>query len=192
MSLNLYVPLKAGYKDQNYQKAELGKFGYNLDTSLSNGNQQTYYNPNENKLLFNVAGTHNLSDVGTDFYLGIGKLKDTNRFKEADNALKQAKSKYKNANTTITGHSLGSSIASYLGDGHNDKIITLDKGSTIGQNTGRDETDYRTSGDLVSLLGANATHTITLQNPHAQTGNFILDGLNAHNVDNIKSSNILI
>ena len=58
--------------------------GYNLDKSISNHNQQVYYNPNIKSLLFSVAGTHNLSDAGTDLYLGIGKLKDTNRCKEAD------------------------------------------------------------------------------------------------------------
>ena len=43
---------------------------YNLDTSLTNDNQQVYYNLKIKYLLYSIAGTHNLNDVGTDFYLG--------------------------------------------------------------------------------------------------------------------------
>jgi hypothetical protein len=38
-----------------------------------------------------VAGTHNISDWWTDLYLAAGKLKSTNRYKEADKVLKEAK-----------------------------------------------------------------------------------------------------
>ena len=79
--------------------------GYNLDEKLSNHNQQVYYNPTNKKLLYSIAGTHNLRDVGTDFYLGIGKLKNTNRYKEADKTLKEAKRKYGVSSASITGHS---------------------------------------------------------------------------------------
>ena len=81
--------------------------GFNLDESLSNHNQQVYYNPNNKKLLYSVAGTHNLADVGTDIYLGAGHLKDTKRYKEAEKTLKQAKQKYNASKALIAGHSLG-------------------------------------------------------------------------------------
>ena len=38
-----------------------------------------------------VAGTHNLRDIGTDFMLGIGKLKNTSRYKEAKLTIDKAK-----------------------------------------------------------------------------------------------------
>jgi len=69
-------------------KAILGKKGYIYDDKLSNHNESVYYNPTEKKLLYNVAGTHNLRDWGTNAYLAVGKLKDTNRYKEADRILK--------------------------------------------------------------------------------------------------------
>jgi hypothetical protein len=47
---------------------------------LSNHNQKVYYNPTERKLLYNVSGTHNISDIGTDIYLALGGLKNTNRY----------------------------------------------------------------------------------------------------------------
>ena len=107
-------------------------------------------------MLYTIAGTHNLRDWGTDAYLAAGKLKDTNRYKEADNILKRAQDKYKGAKTSIAGHSLGGTIAQYL---HNraDKTLTLDAGYTFGQKTRGQH--FRARGDIVSLLGANAKHT---------------------------------
>ena len=88
--LTLHTALKNSYKPQK----TLGK-GYILDDELSNDNQQVYVNRKKNnKLLFSVTGTHNLSDIGSDVYLGLGKLKDTNRYKEADSTLEKAKKKY--------------------------------------------------------------------------------------------------
>jgi hypothetical protein len=170
----------------------MNRYGYEIDKDLSNDNQQVYYNPNEKKLLYNVAGTHNLSDVGTDVYLGLGKLKDTKRYKYADKTLKQAKQKYGVNKAMIAGHSLGGSIAGYVGNPDVDSIYTLDKGATIGQTVRKGENAYRSKGDVVSLLNANDTNMKILINPNQQTGKFIKDGLDAHNVGNIKYSNISI
>ena len=125
--LSLHTALKNSYKPQN----TLGK-GYILDDELSNDNQQVYVNRKKNnKLLVSVTGTHNLSDIGTDVYLGLGKLKDTNRYKEADSTLEKAKKKYNKSKATIIGHSLGASIGSYIKK-RNDRFIGLDAGYTIG------------------------------------------------------------
>ena len=86
MSIKLYDALKSSYGDKQ-AKDHLTQAGYKYDSMLSNHNQQVWYNPNEKKLLYNVAGTHNLTDWGTDAYLLAGKLKDTNRYKEADSIL---------------------------------------------------------------------------------------------------------
>ena len=79
--LTLYDALKSSYGDVQ-ARDKLKSAGYNYDSMLSNHNQQVWVNPNEKKLLYNVAGTHNLSDWGTDAYLAVGKLKSTNRYRE--------------------------------------------------------------------------------------------------------------
>ena len=194
---DLYDVLKASYADTATQKTSLGKYGYQRDDDLSNDNQQVYYNPIQNKILYDIAGTHNLSDVGTDLYLAAGHLKDTNRYKEADSKLQKAKKKYGVNEATVTGHSLGGSIAGYVAN-KQDKVITLDKGATIGQKIRSNENAYRTSGDAVSLLNAGATRMTTLPNPNraVRTGNPIMDIagniLNAHNVSNIKNNSIFV
>ena len=114
MSLDLYDVLKNSYASQNKQKEAFKKDGYVYDQKLSNHNEQVYYNPNNKKLLMSVAGTHNISDIGTDIYLAAGHLKDTNRYKEAESVLHRAKQKYNIANATLAGHSLGG-LVQYIG-----------------------------------------------------------------------------
>lgn len=191
MSVNLYDALKSSYGNKRSQE-QLKSAGYNYDSMLSNHNQQVWYNPNTKKMLFNVAGTHNLKDWGTDLWLAFGGLKNTNRYKEASKTLDQAKRKYGNdIKTNITGHSLGGSISQYIA-GKNDKVYTLDKGATIGQKTRSNENAYRTDGDIVSALNANSTRMKTLNNYNKAQGFLPLDILKAHDVDNIKKSNIFI
>ena len=187
-NVTLYDALKSSYGNKQ-SRDELRRNGYNYDSMLSNHNQQVWYNPNKQKLLFNVAGTHNLSDVGTDVYLALGKLKDTNRYKEASRVLDEAKRKYNVNNATISGHSLGSTIGRYIAN-KDDKFYGLDGGYTLFQPTrdsGGNQHHYRSKGDVVSLLGANATHMKTLKSKSSP-----FDILGAHNIDNIKDENIFV
>ena len=186
MSVNLYDVLKAGYSNKKDQSTRLKKSGYNFDENLSNHNQQIYFNPTNKKMIFNVTGTHNFRDVGTDLYLAAGKLKDTNRYKEADKKFKEAKLKYHPSNTSVVGNSLGGTIAGYIG-GRDDKIITHNKGATIGQKMRPNETHYRVQNDLVSLLNANSKHTKTVKNT-----NWLKDPYNSHLVDTIKNNKIFV
>jgi len=200
--LNLHDVLKSGYKYAKKEKnstSNVEKHGYVLDKGLSNHNHQTYYNKTQNKLLFNVNGTHNASDWITDVKLGLGILgsgllrsknpfgigfKESDRYKQSHKALRDAKSKYAVDNAVVTGHSLGHAVASGISS-KNDKVITLDGAYTLGQKTRPNTTHYRTQGDLVSSLSSG--NTITLNNPNGQQG-FI----KAHNIDNIKGQKIII
>ena len=190
--VKLYDAIKASYHPQD----TLGKHkNYVKDKDLSNDNEQVYYNKKKNKLLYTVAGTHSIGDIGTDAYLAVGKLKDTNRYKEAVDVLDKAKAKYKPSKTIASGHSLGGSIVGYLPV---DKKVTLDKGATIGQPISNNERAYRSSGDVVSLMNSGSHNMTTLSNPNKQfrTGNPLVDyavnTLNSHNVSNIKSSNLFV
>jgi hypothetical protein len=189
--VNLYDVLKNSYSDKKKQMDGLKRNGYNYDSMLSNHNQQVYYNPNDRKLIVNVAGTHNLSDWGTDAYLAAGKLKDTNRYKEANSIFKEAKKKYNPSNTNVVGHSLGGSIASYIA-GNNDKVHTLNSGYTIGQKTKKNREEYQVGGDIVSLFGSNQKHTHLISGNYRDSGLIPIDVYNAHAISNIKNSKIRI
>ena len=188
---NTYDVLKASYKNSHEQATSLSRFGYNRDEELSNDNQQAYFNPKKKKLIYTVTGTHNAKDWGTNAYLAVGKIKDTNRYKSADAGLKKAKLKYGVSDASIYGHSLGGTIAGYIG-GKGDTVKTLDKGATIGQKVRSNEKAYRTAFDPVSLLNANSKNMTTLPNTNKKitTGllplDAVINGVKAHDVDSIK------
>jgi len=137
----------------------------------------------------------------------FGGLKDTDRYKQADETLKAAKAKYQPAETALTAHSLGGRIIQDIAK-KDDKVYALDAGSTIGQTVkgGPNRNIYRTAGDVVSGTTAWSPHVQTLANPHtskllpalfSRSGPQIavagaIDAYNAHNIENIRGSKIYV
>ena len=192
--VNVYKALNLSYQDMDKQRKGMKEEGYNYDSMMSNHNEQVYYNPQTNKLLVSIAGTHNVSDWGTDLYLAAGHLKDTSRYKEAEKTLHDAKTKYNVTEADVVGHSLGASVGAGVASSA-DHFTGLNAGYTIGQKTrsnNGNHNQYRNAGDMVSILGANARNMHTLKNPNIKTGILPLDILRAHNVSNIKNSNLKI
>jgi len=190
--LSLHSVLKEGYTEKSAE-ADLQHSGYVKDKTLSSHNQQVWYNPETRKLLMNVAGTHNLQDVGTDLYLAFGKLEETKRFKEAKKTLQKAKKKYPELSTTVTGHSLGASIGENIVD-DTDRFIGYNPGYTIGQKTRKQKKHkgeyrmYRSEGDLVSLLSHKKPGVGTLKSKLSTK----IHPLRAHEIQNIESENIFV
>ena len=186
--LNLHDVLKNSYANASQQASFGADKGYVYDKDLSNHNQQVYYHPQDKKLVVSIAGTHNSSDILTDARVMAGGLKNTDRYKQAQATLQNAKSKYGVDSATIAAHSLGGIIGSYIA-GSNDKVYTLDKAQTIGNRNSKNEKAYRSAGDVVSLLGANKIKTIG--SGSVLTGG-ITGALSSHNVSNIKDAGIII
>ena len=186
----LFDVLSNGYKDKKKKSKQLGN--YVMDEELSNKNHQTYYDPKNKKLLFNVTGTRVAGDWLTNIKLatGIG-YKESDRYKQSHAALRNAKKKYGINNATLTAHSQGGLTANYISS-KGDKVITLDKATTIGGKSREGSKDYRTNGDVVSLLASTRHNTINLSNPNKQTGNLIHDILNAHDIKNIKNEKLFV
>jgi len=74
----LYDTLRVGYlPSESQQGKQMSKYGYQIDKGLSNENQQVYYNPENKKLLYNITGSHNLTDwVNSDLKLALGIRKN--------------------------------------------------------------------------------------------------------------------
>ena len=117
--------------------------------------------------------------------------KESDRYKQSHKALRDAKQKYNINNATVTGHSQGAATAQYISS-KGDKVMTLDRGTTIGSKSREGSKDYRTNGDVVSLLASTRHNTINLSNPNKQTGNIVHDILNAHDIKNIKNDKIFV
>ena len=168
LGLDLHDVMRNGYQDESSQE-QFGKDkGFIYDKELSTPTEQFYVNPETNKLLMNIRGTSSVDDLITDFEMLRGKLKDTERYKRADNSLKSAKEKYKNYDTTITSHSLGGAIGTRIAS-PDDRSITFNR-ADIGGKQRKNQINIRTSGDLISSYGllGNHYHTLgigTLDNP---------------------------
>ena len=165
-----------------------------MDEQLSNKHYQTYYDPKDKKkLLFNVTGTRaTASDWLNNVNLGLGiGFKESKRYQESHKALRDAKTKYNVQNAVVSGHSKGGLISNYISS-KGDSVLTLDAAQTLGKKSQYGSKNYRTNGDIVSLLRANKHNTINLKNPHKETGNIIYDTLQSHNIKNIQNDKIFV
>ena len=181
-----YDAMKNSYASQSDQAKFGAEQGYIYDDVLSTDNSQVYYNPESGKMLYSITGTHNVSDIGTDFQLMRGRLNDTKRFKQAEDTFTLAKQKYQPKETVAYGTSLGGGIAAQLDA---DRIVTLNKANQPLAKTGKREVAIRTHGDIVSVFGANAKHMNTigggdLYNP--------MTWLNSHGSHNLKGKDLFI
>jgi hypothetical protein len=186
--------LAVGYKNQEEQQKYFSNNDYIRDNQLSTPDNQAYYNEKENKLLFNVTGSHKIKDfLYTDPLLALGKIKLTDRYKESDKLLKLSKQKYQPTKTIITGHSLGGTIGGLIGS-KDDNIFSLNKGATVGTRVRGNEQSYRSKGDLVSLLSSGSKRVKTLANSNQ---NYFNNGLlgqayQSHDIKNIQNSKIFV
>lgn len=162
--------------------------GYSLDKTLSNHNNQVYYNDKKHDLIYNVSGTHNLKDWGTNLALITGNLKKTERYMESHKGLRTAKEKYKIDGVTVTGNSLGGGIASLI-HGKNDKSFTYNKASSFGQKERPSENSFRVANDVISLFNANNKNTKTLKNNVLPS---IKNSYLSHSTNHLKKHNISI
>jgi len=186
-SIKLYDLLKAFYNDD--KKNKLKEYGFEFQTAYSSGKLQTFWNPDDKILLFSVRGTdpRSLTDLQTDISLGLGRLKQTKRYKDADNMLKKAKAYFKPSKTVVAGFSLGGAIASGIASS-SDKVYTFNRGSTIGSKTRANEESYRVKGDLVS---ANLSGAKTIPKDFTKT-DLVSTALGSHELDQLKNDDVMI
>jgi hypothetical protein len=162
--LELRDLLQASYDGKEGRRAteKLDEAGYILDIDLSNDNEKVFYNPQNKKLLYAVAGTHNMNDVKTDVVHLFGGLKQTQRYKEGKERLEMARTKYEPDEVVVTGHSLGGSIASYAAK-KKDHLVTYNKFFTYGQKNRANEESIRHEFDIASLAGRNDLNTTSIR-----------------------------
>jgi hypothetical protein len=126
------MPLQVGL-DLSYARDEgaiikkVSPYGYRYDPELSTKENKVFYNPTNKRVVFTVAGTNPASfrDIATDAYLAfLGRtgLKQTSRYKEAENVMKNVREKYPKSKKTLIAHSLGSAIVGTLAEKNEDVI----------------------------------------------------------------------
>ena len=169
--------------------------GYTFDPEYSNNNSSTFIRPDGTAILA-YRGTRptNLDDINTDASILAGQHRtDTPhpRFVEALNHYNYVKAKYDNVD--LTGHSLGGTIADYVGRMNDEKAVVFNPGespfslSVIPASNTSKTRIYRTNTfDVVSF--ANSMY------PHAQSIRIVpqtdsqSDWFGSHNLTNFLPS----
>ena len=168
---------------------------YTFDPEYSTNNASTFIRPDGSAILA-YRGTRptNLDDLNTDAAIFAGQHRTDNehpRFTEAVNHYNYVKEKYDFVD--LTGHSLGGTLADYVGRLHDTKAVVFNPGETIfstrvipASQTSK-TTIYRTNTfDIVSF--ANSMY------PHAQSIRVVpqtdssSDWFGSHNLTNFLPS----
>lgn len=182
----LHEVVDLSYKNPDEQAQQMKKHGYVLDSRFSDTNNQSYWNPEKQKLIFSVSGTHNKNDWITNANLAVGNLKGTKRYQDSDNLLQNAKSHYKPTKTSVIGSSQSGATASYIGKPEDD-IYTLNKAVAINQSYRPNEKAYRSENDIISILGKYNSNMTTIKN-----NSILKDPISSHSFDNFKDLNVFV
>ena len=172
--LSLYKALKIGYlRDEEQQRAKLKRFGYVLDSELSDGKQRVVaYNPSTKKALYILNGSATdvvgnplqvLKDWRTNLTnIPTGTLQYTPRFIQEKQIYDKIQQKYTGAKIVLAGHSQSGATVNQLTES-GDKGYTLDP-ALINNKPNPNVKNYRVEGDIVSAF-ANPKTIETLPNP---------------------------
>jgi predicted esterase YcpF (UPF0227 family) len=99
---------------------KMKKYGFNdwiQDTELSTPDVAILYNPKTKEMISSVTGSrftsqkHALRDIKSDVGIALGVSRLGSRTRNVKKVVKNAQSKYKNYDHTLTGHSLGGKTA---------------------------------------------------------------------------------
>jgi len=188
--LTLHKALRIGYlRNETKQKKRLKSFGYRIDNELTTNEYLTAFNPQKNKVIFISNGTNptNARDLYTDvFGIGLNRLENTSRYKEAEHAYEKAKQKYKETPVTIVGHSLGGAIGTNIVK-PGDRAVVYNAANSPFTKKKENVYSYRTAGDPFSAFDLQAR---TLAN--AASISQRLNPIQPHNLSNIADKPIFV
>ena len=179
MNNSLRPILEASYAKNKEAKKMLEKENYKLDKGLSTKEAKVFIDKNGNPNIA-VRGSKSAKDFLISdplLALGLGKLDP--RQKATDKLIKKTTKKY-NQQPNLYGHSLGGSLISNAKT--KGTITTFNKGAGLGdfgKKIKKNQTDIRTSGDLVSLISKTqkGKNKLTIKNNNI---------LKAHGLVNLK------
>jgi hypothetical protein len=157
-----------GLLDASYDRDIKSIGGWVQDEDLSTNKSKVFYDPKTGKAVVVHRGTvGTASDWNNNLTYALGcksAYKDTERYKSAKKIQDAASAKYGNSNITTIGHSQGGLQAEMLGK-HGAETITLNKATRPFSNKpSKNQTDVRTTTDLVSALNpfSSAKNTVDI------------------------------
>jgi len=170
--------LSSSYQNKKTAQNTLEKHKIKLDKELSGKEAKVFINEDGTPNIA-VRGSKNIKDfLISDPLLALGLSKYDPRKKRTDELIRKVKEKYQK-DPNLYGHSLGGGLIS--GADTKGDIVTFNKGAGLSElfkPIGSNQTDVRTSGDLVSVLSASQPggKKVLLNNPNV---------LSAHSISNL-------
>jgi len=198
--LSLHKALKIGYlRNEDEQRAKLKRFGYVLDSELSDGKQHVVaYNPATKKAIYIINGSStdlvgNPEQVWKDWRTNLaniptGTLGYTPRYLEEKRIYDKIQKKYTDSKIVLAGHSQSGATVNKLTE-KGDQGYTLDP-ALINNTENPNVRNYRVEGDIVSAF-ANPKTIQTLPNPSPGLVP-IVNTLQAHDVALIEKQPIFL
>ena len=179
MNNSLRPILEASYAKNKEAKNILEKQNYKLDKDLSTREARVFVDEHGTPNI-TVRGSSNIKDFAiSDPLIALGLSKYDPRQKATNNLIEKTKKKY-DKDPNLYGHSLGGALISDAKT--TGTITTFNKGAGVGdilKKIPKNQTDIRTSGDLVSALSTTqqGKNKITLKNNNI---------IKAHSLSNLK------
>jgi hypothetical protein len=175
-----------GLLNKSYDKKPENYLEYEVDKELSGQRVQVYKNNKTGQVIVSHRGTQGIHDIGNDLKYALGfDLKNTERFKHAEDIQRKAEAKYGAENITTIGHSLGSKLARDVGQ-NSKEVIELNPAYNIpdalkkkSDKTYSIRTKYDPVSFLMPLIKGTDNKTTTLEsktiNPLAEHTVDVLD-----------------
>lgn len=160
---------------------------WKIDKKLTNKHKAVYVNEEEKHVVTAYRGTKCdngiinclTGDIGTDMALAVGHEGKTSRFRKSVKEHFDTVDKYAEYNHTLTGHSLGGSIARYVQQQHPelvDEVHMFNAGAGLYTEHTLDKSvhAHHVVGDPISMFGSKQKHNVHLYKP---------SGINAHTLE---------
>ena len=140
LSKAAYVNYKTGDTKETQKMIDDYNIGYKVVEDLTDPEYVTAINEEQQKIVVAFRGTDstltNITDDIADIEIAAG-LAETpilsyvpSRFRTGENVYKQVKEQYPNYEIYLTGHSLGGTVARYIGDRYSEKAVVFSAGAT--------------------------------------------------------------
>ena len=140
LSKAAYVNYKTGDTKETQKMIDDYNIGYKVVEDLTDPEYVTAINEEQQKIVVAFRGTDstltNITDDIADIEIAAG-LAETpilsyvpSRFRTGENVYKQVKEQYPDYEIYLTGHSLGGTVARYIGDRYSEKAVVFSAGAT--------------------------------------------------------------
>ena len=171
--------------NQTYKKdrrVQVGSFNY--VSNESDEEKALYKNDETKQIIIAFRGSKVMKDLKTDLKLALGGIRKTERYASSKDYVDKIKTLYPDYTITLTGHSLGGTLAIQMSKDFGDKAVVFNAGHTP-LSSSQETKDlpikyYTKKGDIASMTGGRSYKDVRLVDTDDK------NALEAHKMDNFE------